>query len=447
MRPQQLLKFLLVPAALFAGSTMIHAQGVITTVAGNGTAGYSGDGGAAISASFDNIMGVCVDASENIYVADEYNNRVRKVAAGTGIVTTFAGTGTLSYTGMGGPAGAACIGYPDGLFADAHNNILITEWFNDRVTLVQSTTDNIIDMCGTSGSGDQGSGGDGGIATNSQMEIPSGSCMDAAGNLYIADYGNGRIQTVNAATHIVTTIASVPAINGIFFNNVDGHIYYCYNSAVMKMNPTTGVSTLVAGSITGSGYSGDGGPATAALLNSPRGLYIDAAGHYLYICDVSNNRVRRVSLASGIITTFAGNGIMGYSGDGLSSTHAELNGPSAVYGDRSGNIFIADNGNNRVRRVAASGAGLDPNTSGNNENYAGAAIAVYPNPSNGVFTLSGDLSGASYEVYNVTGQKITGNTCNTDVTTIDLSNQPTGIYMLSVKTPTGVQTEKLVIRN
>ena len=266
----------------------VSTDGTITTVAGNGIAGYSGDNGAATSAQISGPTGVAVDASGNLYIADTYNAKVRKVTT-SGIITTIAGPWLE----------------PLGVAVDSAGNLYVSDYFTQvwKVSTSGAVTT-------VAGNGTQGYSGDGGPATSAALNGPWGVAVDSSGNLYIADQNNYRIRKVS----------------------------------------TSGIITTVAGNGNG-GYSGDGGPATSAMVYNPQGVAVDAAGN-LYICDVSNLRIRKVS-TSGTITTVAGNGSGGYSGDGGAATSSSLSGPRGAAFDAAGNLFIADSGNNRIRKVTA----------------------------------------------------------------------------------------------
>jgi uncharacterized protein YjiK len=285
----------------------VSTSGTITTVAGNGSYGFSGDGGPATNASLSYPTGVAVDAAGNLYIADRNNSRVRRVST-SGTITTFAGTGMFGFSGDGGPATGAMLHNPYGVAVDTAGNLYIADYFNSRVRKV-STSGMITTVAGN---GFFGSSGDGGPATSASLSYPSSVAVDAAGNVYIADTYNSRVRKVSSS----------------------------------------GTITTVAGNGT-SGFSGDGGPATSARLRDPQGVAVDAAGN-LYIADSSNNRVRKVS-ASGTITTIAGTGSPGFFGNGLPGTRAFLYGPSGVAVDTAGNLYIADSSNNRVRKVSTSG--------------------------------------------------------------------------------------------
>ena len=336
---------------------------IITTVAGNGIYGYSGDGGAATNAELNYPASVAVDSGDNFYVADVRNNRIRKVGT-NGVITTVAGNGTVSYSGDGGAATNATLTDPYGVTVDSGGNLYIADYGNNRIRKVG--TNGIITT--VAGNGTNGYSGDGGAATNATLSDPYGVTVDSGGNLYIADYFNNRIRKVGT-NGIITTVAGNgidgysgdggAATNAALSNpdcvTVDsgGNLYIVDNfHNVIRKVGTNGVITTVAGN--GSyGYSGDGGAATNAKLNDPTGVTVDSGGN-LYISDYENNRVRKVG-TNGIITTVAGNGTQGYSGDGGAASHAQLYHPTSVTVDSGGNLYIADYENNRVRKVGTNG--------------------------------------------------------------------------------------------
>ena len=283
--------------------TSSQAQ-IITLFAGNGTAGYSGDGSAAVAAAFNRPEGIAVDDSGNVYIADAGNNRVRKVNT-SGVVTTIAGTGIAGFSGDSGPALNAQLNNPTGVAVDRAMNIYIADYNNARVRVI-NTSGSITTVAGN---GTVGFTGDGGTATTASISKPYDVTTDAAGNLYIADQANQRIRKVSSG--IIST--------------------YAGNGTV--------------------GYSGDLGPATNASLNTPAGLSVDSNGN-LYIADKLNNVVRRVSSA-GVISTFAGNGLAGYGGDHGIAGNSMISAPTGLATDTLGNVYIADKANHRVRVVNA----------------------------------------------------------------------------------------------
>jgi hypothetical protein len=339
--------------------------GIITTVAGNGTNGYSGDGGAATNAELSDPFGVAVDASGNLFVADYGNNCIRKVGV-DGIITTVAGNGLGAgsgfggYSGDGGAATNAQLNNPKGVAVDASGNLFIADYDNNRIRKVG--TNGVITT--EAGNGTMGYSGDGGAATNAQLDLPWGVAVDASGNLFIADWYNRRIREVGT-NGVITTVAG----NGTYGYSGDGgpatqaelswptcvavdrsgdlFIGDWVNQRIREV-AANGIITTVAGNGTG-GYSGDGGPATQAELNWPTGVAVDALGN-LFIGDDGNSRIRKVGI-DGIITTVAGNGIPGYSGDGGVATNAELAYPEGVAVDAFGNLFIADGGNSVIRKA------------------------------------------------------------------------------------------------
>jgi uncharacterized protein (TIGR03437 family) len=353
----------------YAKISKVTPAGLLVAVGGTGSTGYSGDGGPATLASFNlssNIGrgGLAVSAAGSLYVADWGNSRVRKIDA-TGTVTTVAGNGGRGYTGDGGPAIAASLGYPTSLVFDAAGNLYIADSWNHRIRKIG--VDGTITS--VAGNGVLGFSGDGGPAQLASMGDPFSVAADNAGNLYIADSENGRIRKVNAPG-VITTIAG----NGLFkfsgdngaatranFNrpaglatDAAGNIYIADTlSNRIRRIATDGSITTVAGNGM-LGFSGDGGPATAASLAWPEGsLAIDNSGN-LYIPDTGNNRIRRVS-PDGTITTFAGRGLAGFSGDGGPVTNAAFNEPAGLALDTAGNLYIVDRWNSRIRRVDSRG--------------------------------------------------------------------------------------------
>src|ERR1035438_593453 len=270
-------------AAVFtlAVSCCAFGQGyTYTTVAGTfASPGYTGDFALATSAQLNYPWGVAVDTAGNVYIADSYNNVIRRVTASSGVITTVAGNGTQGYSGDNVSALSTELNFPTGVAVDAAGNVYIADSYNNVIRRVTASSGVITTVAGN---GTQGYSGDNVSALSTELNFPTGVAVDAAGNLYIADYFNYRIRKVSNG--VITTVAG------------------------------TGVT----------GYGGDNGQATSALLGGPEGVAVDSAGN-LYIADALNYRIRKVS--GGIITTVAGNGTPGFSGDNGPATSAQLRTP------------------------------------------------------------------------------------------------------------------------
>lgn len=276
-------------------------------VAGTGELGSIGDGGLATRARLWFAAGVAVDAAGNIVIADSFNNRVRRVDAASGKIETVAGTGQQGFSGDGDLATEAQLNSPSGVAIDDKGNIIIADSFNNRIRIVDARTGIISTVAGT---GEQGCSGDDGLAVRAQLSGPTGLAMGADGTLFIADSGNHRIRRLDRSQQVLVTVAG------------------------------SGVA----------GDAGDGGLAVQAELNDPSGVAVDRNGHLL-IADTMNNRVRRVDAASGIMSTVAGTGEEGFDGDGDSATLARLMQPSGIAVDAEGAVYLSDTFNNRIRRI------------------------------------------------------------------------------------------------
>ncbi|MDD5543122.1 MAG: NHL repeat-containing protein [Acidobacteriia bacterium] len=341
----------------------VTVAGVIVTVAGTGSMSFGGDGGPATSAALSFPYAVAVDSAGNLFIADSGNSRIRKVTPG-GVISTVAGSGTQGLEGDSGPAISAHLFIPHGVAVDAQGNIYIADTLNPHIRRV--TPDGLINVY--AGAASIGFSGDGGLASLAQLNEPNGVAVDAAGNLLIADAGNSRIRRVTPGG-IINTVAGAgtygfggdngPASSAhLYFptgvvSDAVGNIYVSdsYNQRIRKITPA-GVITTVAGSGV-AGFAGDGGSATSARLNYPGAVTLDAAGN-LFISDTNNHRVRKVT-PSGVINTVAGNGTFGFSGDGGPAISAQLYLPHGLATDATGNLYIADWANYRVRKVTLAG--------------------------------------------------------------------------------------------
>lgn len=300
-------------------------SGILTTAVGDGFADYAGDGLAATRASLNNPRGVFVDTDGSIYFADQNNHRIRKVDAVTGLVSTVAGDGVPRFLDDGYSASTTPINSPSDVFLDRDGNMFIADTGNNRIRRVDAETGIITTVAGRFG---EGFSGDGGPATEAMLDSPVSVVVDVAGRIYICDGGNFRVRRVELDGTIVTIAGSAPrpSVIGLIFP----------------------------------GYSGDGGPATMAEFDLMKDIFVDSGGN-LYISDENNNRVRRVD-PNGIITTIVGDGFVAsegggrFNGDSLLATETSLNDPKGVFVDRNGDLYIADEDNHRVRKVAGLGS-------------------------------------------------------------------------------------------
>ncbi len=412
-----------------------HGQ-IITTFAGNGTNGYSGDGGLATAAELSQPYSLAVDASGNIYFKD--GGRIRKVNSATGIITTVAGNGSGISSGDGGLATAAELDILGGIAVDDIRNIYIAESRFHRIRKVNSITGIITTIAGN---GTWGYSGDGGLATNAKITNPSDVAIDASGNIYIADNGNKRIRKVNSTTGIITTLAgngtsgysgdgglaTTASLNSLTGLTVDasGNIYISDfdNNRIRKVNSNNGIITTVAGNGT-SGYSGDGGLATTASIYEATDISLDIRGN-IYIADRSN-RIRKVNITSGIITTVAGNGTFGYSGDGGIATDAEITYPHGVAIDVIGSIYISDIGNHRIRKVT--------NTTSVAEHFRLSSILISPNPFNNtsLIQLPESVQNAEINVSDLLGKKVVANKFSGKEYVLEKGTMSPGVYFVQI---------------
>ncbi|MBW2622256.1 MAG: SMP-30/gluconolactonase/LRE family protein, partial [Deltaproteobacteria bacterium] len=385
-----------------------------TVVAGNGTIGYSGDGGQATEARLNTPTSVAVDSVGNIYIADNKNDCIRMVDNATGVISTAAGICTQKgSTGDGGPATSAELNEPQGIAVDSSGNVFIADTSNHTIRMVDAAT-GIINRVAGLGGGSKGFAGDGGPAVDARLDLPHGVYVDSSGNIYIADSINHSIRRVDGGTGIIETVAGSNAIGNsgdggdatlakmrapeYVFVDSSGNIYIADtgNKCVRMVDVGTGIIDAFAGQCGTTGYTGDGGPAVNATTGTVSGVYLNSLGETiisdtsngairvvntsniisslnipqglgisgaegivltdsgdLFISDTGNHRILKVS-AAGTITTVAGTGVAGYSGDGGSATSAQLNTPKGIAVDSSGNLYIADSQNFIIREVDSS---------------------------------------------------------------------------------------------
>ncbi len=348
------------------GATAVFVPGMISTVAGNGQWIFRGDGGLATQSPLFLPTGGAADAAGNLILSDSNNQRIRMVNAATGMISTVAGNGTPGFGGDGGPATASLLDTPVDVKLDGAGNFYIVDSSNHAIRMVNAATGIIWTVAGIGGK--SGYSGDGGLATQAHLAYPSGIAFDGDHTLYISDTGNNVIRKVNLSTGIITTVAGTgtagfsgdggPAISGqlnypwgITLGG-DGSLYIAdlSNNRVRKVSPTGVISTVVG---TGTrGYGGDSGPATLAQLNVPASVLVDVAGN-LYVADSGNQLVRKVSATTGVIQTIAGYTAGIPTGDGGPANTTSLDGPYALFLDGPGNLYIADMFHQTIRMVSS----------------------------------------------------------------------------------------------
>ena len=368
----------------------IDTLGQITTIAGSGTQGFSGDNGPASAAQLDSPQGLAL-SNTILYIADTHNHSIRKLDLTTNLITTIAGTTTPGFDGDSGPATSAHLSLPTAITLDTNQNLYVADTANHRIRRIDATTNIITTIAGT---GTQGFSGDGALATAASIDSPTGLASDTANNLFLADTHNHRIRKIDAITGIITTIA--------------------------------GTGTL--------GQSGDNAAATTAQLALPHGLTIDPLGN-LYLADTANHRIRRIDAATGIITTIAGTGTQGYSGDNGPATSANLDSPrSATLSPTQ--LTIADTNNQRVRQLTSSQiintiAGLGNTTPGTLTLIAPSVIAY------GTGQLTATLASATAATGSITFLDTYASTTTTLATTPLTTNTAT---FITTTLPAGTHT-------
>jgi sugar lactone lactonase YvrE len=437
------------------------ATSVITTVAGSGTWGSGGDGADALAASFEWISGIALNAAGDLFISDEFAQRIRMVSAATGIITTIAGNGIDGDGEDGIPAVSTNLSWPEGIVVDAAGNLYVADKNNHRVRKIAADTGIVTAVAGSIGIG---SGPDGVPATETTLTSPTGVALDGAGNLYITDDGTASVRVVAADTGLINTVfgggssnsdgpalsvrlntpeaVAVDAAGVVYVAEWDGNrlrqfapdtqlvttlvgngtALFCGdgqpavgaclasprslavdtngnifvsdydNQRIRRIDAQTGIIATVAG---GSAAPGEGDPQGPFVPNYPRGIALDVAGN-LYIAEGSYNRVHKVDAVTGVVSTVAGSGVATYCGDGGPAASACLNEPQAVALDALGNLYIADYGNHRVRKIDALShvittvAGYGNATGGLNDGVP-ATLATLPHPSAVTVDYAGNL--------------------------------------------------------
>ena len=337
--------------------------GTISTYAGTGTAGYTGDGSAATSARVRNPEGLGVASNGNLYISDTGNNVIRKVDFITGVITTVVGTGTAGSAGDGGAATLAQLDGPQDVFVASNGDLYIADTGSHKVRKVSAATGVITTVIGD---GTSGNTGDGGAATLARLASPRSVVVAANGDIYVSDRPNDRVRKVTAATGVITAFAGTGTAGYLgdggaasaarlrtpegmtLDSNGDLYIADTGNDVIRKVAGATGTITTFAG--TTNGFAGDGGPATAARLDTPEAVDLGPLGD-IFIADTGNRRVRRVQAGTGTISTVAGTGTSGFSGDGGPATAARFTTIGGITVSSTGVYYVADRGNDRIRKI------------------------------------------------------------------------------------------------
>lgn len=339
---------------------------VIETVAGNGAAGYAGDGGPATDATLNNPFDVVFDKAGNLVFTDTLNHCIRCVDAKTGFITTIAGTGQAGYSGDGGPAHQACFNQPYGLAVDRAGAIFTADRLNAVVRRIDGATGVVTAFAGN---GTAGFSGDGGPANRAGLAEPNGLVFSRDfAKMYIADVADNRVRVVDMASGNIGTFAGTGAAahdgdggaataaavfgaRAVAVRPSDGAVYILerQGSSLRLVTPDGTISTVAS---TGEkGYGGDGGPAASAIFDRPKEMTLDGAGNAL-IVDTENHAIRFIDWRADRVATIAGTGAHGYSGDGVAAVQATLARPHGVAVGPDGSFYIGDTENNRIRRVS-----------------------------------------------------------------------------------------------
>ncbi len=372
----------------------INASGIISTIAGTGVTGYTGDNGPATAAKLNSPTSVAIDAAGNIYLTDDGNNVIRKISA-AGIITTIAGNGTVGYYGDHGPATNAWLNHATGVAVNDTGGVIIAD-ANNHVIRVIDTSGKIRTIVGV---GSPGYSGDGSSANIASLNFPKGVTVDAKRNIYISDNGNAAVRKVDTLG-IIRPFAG----NGSF------------------------------------GYSGDGDYGYMAKLSAPTEVAVDAAGN-VYIADFGNHVIRKMT-PSGYISTYAGTGTGGNTGDGGNAASAQLSGPYGVATDVNGNLYVADEISNVIRIIHKPNAVNDVTINNGNQ------LHIFPNPatSESTIELPGNTASGTFSISDISGRMVqTGTFENTKSIKINSNTIASGTYFISVKAGGRSYHDKLVI--
>ncbi len=393
--------------------------GIITTIAGTGDRDSSGDGGPGVAAGLHTPHDVAVDRSGNVFIAEFGGQRIRMIGASTGVISTIAGTGQRGFSGDGGSAVDALMNQPAALAIDRQNRLFVADSANNAIRRIDLSDGTISTVAGL---GASDFGGDGGPATEASLNAPRGIAVDTSGNLFIADASNHRIRRVDAVTGVITTIAGTGEegfsgdgsraagadLNwpGGIATDRDGNVFFAdrRNHRIRRVDAETGFISTVVGSGT-DGFAGDSGSPTDASLSRPAGVTVSGNGGFILIADTLNNRIRRVGARDGLIRTLAGNGAARIIGDDAAATAAGLYAPLDLTFDLSGNLVVSDTFNHRVRSIDAASRTITTIAGGGDEGlrfgrgsggYAGdggpALAASLDNPSGILIDAAGDLT-------------------------------------------------------
>lgn len=414
-------------------SLHVNAQ-VITTIAGNGTAGYIGDGGLAVNAEFNQPRIIVFGQSGDMYVVDANNNVIRKIDT-SGVISTIIGNGTAGYSGDNGPAIAAQLNSPSDIAFDKRGNIYIADGMNFVIRKVN--TSGIISTI--AGNGGSGYSGDGGAAILAGLGVPYGIAVDQIGNIYVSISNHYQVRKIDTFG-IITTIAG-NGINGfsgdggnatlaefgppgfITVGN-NGNIYIPdWQNHRIRMVNSSGIITTIAGNGT-AGSGGDGGLAIDAELRTPNCVRQDDTGN-VYISDGYVEVVRKIN-STGIISTIAGNGVAGFDGDGGPAINAKFNNPNSAMIGPDNNLYIADINNNRIRKVTS-------NVGINNTKPQQPNVSIYPNPATNQMSISATNKIKTLVITNTVGQVVfTRSNINTEKLEVDIKDLAAGIYFLQI---------------